>query len=176
MKRGFSLVELLLTMVILAVSVYGSLTILGGMSRQSGDATRQTLVMEYARMRMEQILSKRFDELTGNPATCSGFSSSLRAESGETEANYDDADDFVTPPFDGEINDPDGAGPLIGDPLGGRGLRTNVFVEYVTPAESGSGNLVVSGMSCYKRATVQVVDVKTNQVLGTVRTLVTPYK
>jgi len=160
---GFTLVELILTVVILAVSVYGSLTILGGMSRQGSDAERQTLGVEYGRMRMDQILSKRFDEVNGTPSTCSGFSSTLAPE-GETPLTYDDVDDYNG--FNGEIST---------DPLYGRGLRTTVTVRYVTP-NLVTGNLETGGMSCYKRISVDVVDQKTNSVLVKLRSLATPYK
>lgn len=173
-EKGFSLVELILAAIILGVAVAGSITILGGMARQSTDAERQTLAIEYAKMRMEQILSKRFHETLPAvyPVNCAAIAGALGPEVGETETTYDDVDDFMTVSpgtFDGEVT---------GDPLENRGLRTNVFVEYVTPGDSGSsGSWVVSaGATCHKRVTVETVDVRTNEVLARVRTLVDPYR
>lgn len=184
LPKGFSLVELILTAIILSIAVGGSMTILGGMVRQSTDAERQSLAIEYARMRMEQILSKRFHEsLTGYPVNCATIGGSLGAEAGESEntsPKYDDVDDFITGVggFDGEVTAVGGGSP--GDPLENRGLKTNVFVQYVTPNETGTNPanswVVVGGPTCYKRVTVETVDAQTDEVLARVRTLVVPYR
>ena len=163
-RTGFSLVELVLTVVILAVAISGSITILGGMTRQSTDAEKQALAIEYGRMRMEQILNRRFAESIIDLASCNF--GALGFDAGENETNYDDVDDLNG--WTGEI---------ATDPLAGKGLQTNVTVQYVIPAESGAGSLAVSGPStCYKRITVQVLDSQTSQVLFTARSMVTPYK
>ncbi len=168
MRKGFSLVELILGVVILAVAVYGTMIVLGGMSRQSTDAEKQTLAVEYGRMRMEQILGKRFDESAGTLATCTFTQpSSLGYDSGESGATFDDVDDLNG--LDGELST---------DPLYGRGLKSQVTVQYVTPGTATSGSLVVSNTvsTCFKRITVVVKDSKTNQVLTTLRGMANPYK
>lgn len=177
---GFSLVELILAMLILAIAIPGTMIILGGMARQSTDAERQTLAFSYAKMRMEQILSKRFSE-DNDVGGCTFQSEAFFGPEWETENTFDDVDDFVTvrgannpgPGFDGEIE--------ATDPLAGRGFRTNVEVWFVTPDEGLFGYLrhcvtppCVS--TCFKRITVEVVDSRTNQRLARVRSVATPLK
>lgn len=168
-KEGFSLVELILAIVVLSIAISGTLTILGGMATQSHHAERQTLALEYGRMRMEQIMSKKFDESVSAAPPCGNRPpSNFGPDSGETETAFDDVDDFVTPPFDGEIST---------DPLAGRGFKTNVSVTYVTPNENSFGYLQTSSTAtCYKRIAVEVVDVNTSQVLAKVRGVMTPFK
>lgn len=191
MKKGFSLVELIITIVILAIAIPGTLTILGGMTRRSHDAEKQVLALAYGRMRMEQILSKRFSETTpATPTDCNayGTESSFGPDAGENETNYDDVDDFITTTpgnfsFDGEIDQVPVSPNPSPDPLADRGLKTDIQVRFVTMTflmgssyELESCGTMNCASSCYKRILVRVLDEKTNQELARVKTFVTPFK
>ena len=120
---------------------------------------------------MEQILGQIYDgsPLPFIPADCSG--GFLGVEFPEGENTYNDVDDFITGPsprFDGEIE--------ATDPLAGRGLRTNVRVEFVNVWVGPLGRMEISGSSCGKRITVEVVDVNTGRVLVAFRSMASPYK
>ncbi len=167
MRRGFTLVELIITLMILVIGVTSTFTMLSGMAQQGTDAGRQTLALELGRLRMEEILSKRFDENTlTDLVNCSDASLPLGLNGTETVDATDDVDDLHN-----------WEGTLTGDPLQGTGLQTRVLVHYVNPSSSGFGTLADVGLrTCYKRITVDVRDQKTSATLVTLRTMATPFK
>jgi len=172
-RKGFSLVELIISAVILAVAVSGTITVLSGISRHGGQAEKRSLALAFGRMRIEQLMSKRFDDADGDPITCSFTDPmNLGPEAGETESTYDDVDDYITTAYGGSFD-----GELNSDPLLDVGLKTAINVEYVEASQSGYTSLTVLAVStCYKRVTVDVIDKKTGNSVVTFRSMVTPFK
>ncbi len=170
MRKGFSLVELTIAVVILAVAIYGTLMILGGMSRQSTDAERQTLALEYARTTMEYILSKKFDGKAppmANFINCLDASGALGFDGVESDSNFDDVDDL-----NGSISED-----IPGRPLFGQGFNADILVAYVTPQTSGYTSWISSApQTCFKRIDLKVKDARTGVVLTHVKALAAPFK
>ena len=97
-ERGFSLVEIIITIVIIGVALTAAVAGWGNIARHSSDVMWQTRVSYLGQAYLEEILSRRYDEQTplgGSPAciVCTD-QSSFGAESGETRATYDDVDDY----------------------------------------------------------------------------------
>lgn len=103
-EKGLSLIELVVTISILAVSLTGiTFMIQGGMSR-SADTLLEVRSVALAQAYLDEILSKRFDEesqangippcrsLGGGPKPCTDEGSF--GSDGETRAIYDDVDDY----------------------------------------------------------------------------------
>lgn len=97
-ERGFSLVEIIITIVIIGVALTAAVAGWGNIARHSSDVMWQTRVSYLGQAYLEEILSRRYDEQTplgGSPAciVCTD-QSGFGAESGETRATYDDVDDY----------------------------------------------------------------------------------
>ena len=104
-QQGLSLVELIVTIVILAIALTGiSVVIQGGLS-QSADTTLNVRTVALGQAYLDEILGKRFDENTRNsgippcrpsappPRRCTN-EASFGPDGGENRARYDDVDDF----------------------------------------------------------------------------------
>ncbi len=92
-SQGLTLIELILAMVILAVAVPIILNLMGSVARGYGQEENWVRAGSLARSMLEEILSKRFDELLA-PV---GGNWSILGPDGETApptSNYDDVDDF----------------------------------------------------------------------------------
>ncbi len=96
--RGFTLVEMVLTIVIIAIAVAAITGTLAFAFRFQGEGIWRAKAMALADSYLEQILSRRFDETTppgGNPpctpATCTGAGA---FDDGEARALFDDVDDY----------------------------------------------------------------------------------
>ncbi len=97
-ERGFSLVEIIITIVIIGVALTAAIAGWGTIARHSSDVMWQTRVSYLGQAYLEEILSRRYDEQTplgGSPpcTTCTA-PGSLGFESGETRATFDDVDDY----------------------------------------------------------------------------------
>ncbi|NQD37291.1 type II secretion system protein [Permianibacter sp. IMCC34836] len=100
-STGFSLIELIVTIVVTAIALTALGVGLLTASRNSADPIVSMRAATLAQAYLDEILSKRFDENnasggvtrcgeTGQPAC----TVTLGAEAGETRANYDDVDDY----------------------------------------------------------------------------------
>lgn len=100
-QQGMTLIEMVLTIAILAVALTGlTVMIQGGLSRSS-DTLLEVRAVALAQSYLDEILSRRFDEqsqsngippcrATARPCTVEGSFGS----DGETRATYDDVDDY----------------------------------------------------------------------------------
>lgn len=100
---GFSLLELLLALVVLALAL-SLITVLGYRASQQGaDPLLQIKAAELAQAYLDEIQARGFDEQSppgnllpcdrsGRPACTSA--ASFGADSGETRASFDDVDDY----------------------------------------------------------------------------------
>jgi MSHA pilin protein MshD len=132
--RGFTLVELIITMAVISIAVLGITYALSfAFSRQS-DGLWQAKSIALAESYIEDILSRRYDEATplGGVPPCSPATtacSSVLGADGESRAQYDDVDDF-----DGVNDQP----PLDADGLPRTeyaAFRVQVSVAYASAAQ-----------------------------------------
>ena len=98
-SRGFTLVELVVTMLIISIAGLGVMYSLGLGVRHQSDALWQAKAVALAESYMEEILARRYDEqspLGGVPpcATVVACSGPGAFSDGETRAEFDDVDDY----------------------------------------------------------------------------------
>jgi MSHA pilin protein MshD len=104
-ETGLSLIELIVTILILAIALVGITVMLQGNLSRSADTTLQVRTVALAQAYLDEILGKRFDERTRNsgippcrasappPRQCT-VEGSFGPDGGETRATYDDVDDY----------------------------------------------------------------------------------
>jgi len=93
--KGFTLIEIVLIIVIVAIAIPALLIILGQETRQGVDAELQVKASNVAQALMEEIKTKSWDENLPIPP---GAYSTLGIDGGETAGNtstYDDVDDYT---------------------------------------------------------------------------------
>ena len=102
-QSGFSLIEMVVVIVVLAVGLTGITLVINETVKQSPKPLVQTRAMELAQTYLDEILAKRFDELSGqggmprcdsvdNAAqTCSN---TMGDEEGGSRLLFDDVDDY----------------------------------------------------------------------------------
>lgn len=92
--RGMSLVEMVMTIVIISLALVASLRAFSVLTARSADGMVQTRSLELAQLYFDEILSRRFDEnsgVTGVPA----YTGACRiTDDGEMRDSYDDVDDY----------------------------------------------------------------------------------
>ena len=84
--RGFTLIEIIVTLVVLAIAATSLLSLFSGTVRTSADPMIQQQAISIAEAYMEEILLRDFSDPQGDE-------SSTR-EVGETRINYDDVQDY----------------------------------------------------------------------------------
>lgn len=94
-QRGATLVELVITIVIISVAIAGVVGAFSLVAGRSADPLNQTRVVELAQLYMDEILTKKYDNNTpqGGTPKYSG-SCNIGAEAGENRGNFDDVDDY----------------------------------------------------------------------------------
>ena len=98
-QRGATLVELVMTIVIISVAIAGVVGAFSLIAGRSADPLNQTRAVALAQIYMDEILSRRFDEETpiggtpeGEPrVTCLSIGTDTDEDS---RAAYDDVDDY----------------------------------------------------------------------------------
>ncbi|MDF1622884.1 MAG: type II secretion system protein [Pseudohongiella nitratireducens] len=99
-QKGVTLIELVVVIVILAISLYGVTTSLSGALSRSSDVVPQTRALALAQSYLDEILSKRFDEHSvprGIPPCRTNCTDAvdLGLDGGETTRDeFDDVDDY----------------------------------------------------------------------------------
>jgi MSHA pilin protein MshD len=93
--QGMSLVEMILTIVIVSVAMVASLKSFSVLSGRSSDVMVQTRALDLAQLYIDEILSHRFDEATGVYGTPTYTGVCRITDDGETRESYDDVDDFA---------------------------------------------------------------------------------
>jgi len=115
-QLGLSLVELVITIVLLAIALAGVTAMLQRGVSRSADTTLQVRSIALAQTYMDEILSKRFDERTRSrgvppchspapPARTCTAEGLFGPDGAETRARYDDVDDYHgLDEGDGQVN------------------------------------------------------------------------
>ena len=95
-SKGFTLAEILVSVVVIAVALVPLIVVLGQGVKRGKDPQKITVATMLAQDLMEEIMPKFFDENPSSPDSPAG----LGPETGETRAglpttrNYDDVDDY----------------------------------------------------------------------------------
>lgn len=97
-ERGFSIIEVIVTIVIISIALTAAIASWGNIAKHSADVMWQTRVSYLGQAYLEEILSRRYDEATPlggspicNPCTAEA---SFGPEGSETRQTYDDVDDY----------------------------------------------------------------------------------
>jgi len=105
-ERGFSLVEVVITIVIIAIALTAAIAGWGTIARHSADVMWQTKVSYLGQAYLEEILSRRYDEETplGGSPPCNPCSpeaqfginagTPITSKDGESRTEFDDVDDY----------------------------------------------------------------------------------
>src|ERR1700680_1919088 len=137
-ERGFTLLELILCIVILAVGLTGVLAYFTQGMRNSSYAQNSAIATIYAQDLMEEIKSKCWDQAATTVSPCGGAvtPSAIGPDGAETRATYNDVDDFNglsnTPPRDSQ-------GALMPNPY--NNMTSNTFNQAVTVCYVPGANL-----------------------------------
>ena len=131
--QGFTLVELIVTMLLMSIAVLGISQALAFGLRHQSDAIWQVKSVALAETYLEEILARGYDENTpsGGVPACSPTTApcSLTFDDGESRPEFDDVDDYdglnESPPRDAEG--------LVR--TGYDGYRVQVAVRYVNAGE-----------------------------------------
>jgi MSHA pilin protein MshD len=146
-QRGITLIELVISIAILAIALVGVTQLLSSGLGRSADTMLESRVGALAQAYLDEILGKRFDENTrdsgvppcrislGSTRLCSMV---LGPESGETRATYDDIDDF-NGLDEGEGAEDSSLRDALGNALiGFDNFRVSVSVRYIAVAAGES--------------------------------------
>ena len=93
--QGMSLVEMILTIVIISVAMVASLRSFSVLSGRSSDVMVQTRALDLAQLYFDEIMSHRFDEDTGVYGTPTFTGACRITDDSENRDDYDDVDDFA---------------------------------------------------------------------------------
>ncbi len=99
-QRGLTLVELVITIVVLAIAMSATLTAFSNSMKYSADPMWQYKSVKLAQLYLDEILSKKYDTTTplgGQPASTTVNCGSIGPEAGEIRTTYDDVDDYHDP-------------------------------------------------------------------------------
>ena len=103
LANGFTLIELVVVIVVLSLALTGVTLVISRVVQQSPEALVQTRAMELAQTYLDEIFSKRFDELSGQGGVprCDSTDNStqtctntLGSEEGSNRLLFDDVDDY----------------------------------------------------------------------------------
>ena len=93
-EAGFSLVEVVITIVVIGIALLAAVGSWSTIASNSADVMWQTRISYLGQAYLEEILSRRYDENTPiGGGVCSPCSTSLGAE-GEARTDFNDVDDF----------------------------------------------------------------------------------
>lgn len=118
-QRGATLIELVVSIVIISITVSAAMMVVAGTTQRSADPMIRTQALSIANAYLEEILAQALLEPSG---TDSGG-----AESGETRATFDDVTDYHL------LADLSGAVDQFGNPIAGlEGYNVRVGVTNVS--------------------------------------------
>lgn len=101
-QRGATLVELVMTIVIISVAIAGVVGAFALISGRSSDSLNQTRAVELAQLYMDEIITKKYDDNTpqgGQPRHTGACN--IGVDGSENRSTYDDVDDYDE--IDGEV-------------------------------------------------------------------------
>lgn len=94
-QRGLTLVELVITIVVISIALYTSLQAFSYFAGRSADALNQTRMLDLAQLYLDEILAKRWDEATGSGGVPVYVGCRItNDDDGESRALFDDVDEF----------------------------------------------------------------------------------
>lgn len=102
-SNGFTLIELIITIVVISIALVAMLGAFSSSMARSADPMWRNKTIKLAQLYLDEVLSKKYDENTpvgGVPAAGSAGAPALTAcgslgsETGEVRATYDDVDDY----------------------------------------------------------------------------------
>ncbi|TNC82389.1 MAG: MSHA biogenesis protein MshD [Oleiphilus sp.] len=96
-QRGVTLVELIISIVIIAIAMTAVLNAFSLSVSKSADPLWRNKSLKLAQLYLDEILAKNYDHATplgGTPPVSSPACGSLGSETGETRATYNDVDDY----------------------------------------------------------------------------------
>lgn len=95
-QRGATLVELVMTIVIISIAIAGVVGAFALIAGRSADSLNQTRAVELAQLYMDEIITRKYDDSTpqgGFPKYTGGCN--IGPDDGEdTRDSYDDVDDY----------------------------------------------------------------------------------
>lgn len=108
LQKGVTLVELVITIVIISIALIAVINAFSGTAGRSADPLWEFKTLKLAQLYMDEILSKPYDETTplgGVPASTTVKCSELGPEkdedgNDESRDTYDDVDDYITGAID----------------------------------------------------------------------------
>ncbi len=92
-QRGLTLVELVISIVVLSIALYTSLQAFSFFAGRSANALNQTRALDLAQLYLDEILAKAFDDASG-PGGVPPYSGCRITNDGESRAQFDDVDDY----------------------------------------------------------------------------------
>lgn len=100
LQRGATLVELVMTIVIISVAIAGVVGAFSLISGRSANALNETRAVELAQLYLDEVMAKKFDDQTplggvfddGSPYT--GADRCVIEDEGQSRTEYDDVDDY----------------------------------------------------------------------------------
>lgn len=104
-QRGVTLVELVISIVVIGIAVAGVLLVMNQTTRRSADPMIREQAVAIAQSYLEEIMLAAYDDPSGGETG--------GCESGETRADYDDVSDYNC------VNDTSGAVDRNGNPISG---------------------------------------------------------
>ncbi len=126
-QRGATLIELVISMVIIGIAVVGVLKVMEVTTRHSADPMIQHQAVAIAEAYLEEILTKEFDDPEAETGTCEeGLPSAARGV-------YDDVNDYGC--ISGANADV-GARDQFGTPISGLGAYTVEVTVTATPLDT----------------------------------------
>ena len=151
LQAGVTLVELVISMVIISIALVAVLSSFGALVSSSADPLWRNKSLKLAQLYLDEILARAYDEATplgGVPPvaspSCSGLGPDGTGPSAETRATYDDVDDY---------NGVDDSPPV--SLIGAIDASYNSYRVQVTVSCNGSA-VAASGNSHAKKILVQV--------------------
>ena len=148
-RAGFTLAEVLVSVVVIVIALVPLITVLGQGVKRGKDPQKITVANFLAQDLMEEIMCKKFDEDPTNPDTTArlGPDSGETRQGSPTSRNYDDVDDY-----DGYTESPpkEVDGTQMTDYAG---YTRSVVVDYMNETNL---DLVSTGITRFKRITVTV--------------------
>jgi MSHA pilin protein MshD len=154
-NKGFTLIETVMVIVLFSIIMPGIMFYFMQGVKDSAIPQRRTTAIFLAESLMEEIRSKRWDEVANTDSTCSNATApaSLGPDA-EARIGFDDIDDFNG--LSGVITNSQGVSKSTDYP----GFTQQASVRYVD-ATNLEGNPGVR--TCYKRIEVRIIDATKNE-------------
>ena len=92
--KGFSLIEIIVFIVVFTIGVIGLMTLFYNTMGKTSDPMIRLKGIQVAQAVMDEILTRKWDELTPNGGGQIVFTNSSIGGDGESFADYDDVDDY----------------------------------------------------------------------------------